>query len=76
MQKPKIWCGRAQNALSDLGFAEFFFDGSRNWRVFPSRLGGTAKEGIYFFTGARSPDLLDILTSEATSRRNRGQSRA
>lgn len=52
--------------LSDLGYADFFVDGTNRWKVLPPTLGGIANrpEAAVLF-GARTPDLVSSLKSAA-----------
>lgn len=56
---------RTRVVLSDLGFAEFFVDGGRNWRVLPPTIGGICRKDAFLIIGARSPGLLKTLKSAA-----------
>lgn len=48
--------------LSDLGFADFFIDGTQRWRILPPVLGGLAAERfVAAVIGGRSPVLLESL---------------
>ena len=56
-------------SLSDLGFADFFIDGTQRWRVLPAVLGGLAAErNIALLIGGRSPALLESLKAGAEKR--------
>lgn len=47
--------------LSDLGFADFFVDGTQHWRMLPPVLGGLAAQEVAVLSGSRTPHLLDAL---------------
>lgn len=56
-------------SLSDLGFADFFIDGTQRWKVRPPALGGLAAERyIATLIGGRSPALLKSLKTGAEKR--------
>jgi hypothetical protein len=60
---------QARNRLSDLGCADFFVNGSQNWRVCDPRLVGlTGVPDSAMLTGARSPELIEGLGKAAERR--------
>lgn len=57
---------RGRLYLSDMGHAEFFFSGSRRWRVLPPVLAGlAAKPDAAILCGGRTPQLSGTLTTSA-----------
>ena len=53
-------------SLSDLGFADFFIDGTQSWKVLPPALGGLAAEPcVAALIGGRNPALLESLKTSA-----------
>jgi len=57
---------RTRVTMSDLGCADFFIDGSGNWRVLPPKLGGLCRDGAFMLVGARSAEVISAVQS-ATS---------
>jgi len=54
--------------LSDLGFADFFIEGSQRWRVLPPVIGGlAAQDSGAVFCGGRTPSVVDSLVKAARS---------
>lgn len=52
--------------LSDLGFADFFIEGTQRWRVLPTVIGGLAAQDYgAVFCGGRTPRVLDSLEKAA-----------
>ncbi len=52
--------------LSDLGFTEFFVDGTQRWRMLPPVLGGlAAQEDAAALYGSRTPALVEALRNAA-----------
>lgn len=58
----------ARVVLSDLGFADFFIDGTSNWRVLPPRLGALCRNDAFVLLGARSNGTVKAVQSAAVSR--------
>lgn len=58
----------ARIALSDLGFADFFVGGTRNWQMLPSRIGSLGRIDSHVLVGGRSPDLIEKVRLSATNR--------
>lgn len=52
--------------LSDLGFTDFFVDGTQRWRMLPPVLGGlAARDDAAAFYGSRTPALVEALRNAA-----------
>ena len=52
--------------FSDLGFTDFFVDGTQRWRMLPAVLGGlAAQEDAAALYGSRTPDLVEALRNAA-----------
>lgn len=51
--------------LSDLGFVNFFTEGSRRWRVLPPTLAGVEPAGAAILIGGRTPRLQDHFLAAA-----------
>jgi len=51
--------------LSDLGYVDFFTDGSRRWQVLPPTLVGLVPAGTAILTGGRTPRLQEVLFASA-----------
>lgn len=58
----------ARIALSDLGFADFFIEGTSRWRVLPSRIGSLCVKDSHVFVGGRSSELIRSVQSAAAGR--------
>lgn len=55
-------CRSLRIGLSDLGYADFFIDGSQQWRMLPPVLGGlTGRENVAALYGSRTPVLIEEL---------------
>lgn len=62
-------CRHLRVALSDMGYAGFFVDGSQRWKIFPPVLGGLAlRKDACVLSGGRNPSLIAKLESAATAR--------
>src|SRR6266540_2081051 len=57
-----------RTCFSDLGFADFFVDGSQRWRVRPPLLAGLCEESQAVLCGARSPSLVEAVQAAAQKR--------
>ena len=63
---PRGLCRSLKVGLSDLGFADFFIGGTRQWRILPPILGGlAAREDTAALYGSRTPDLVAKLKKAA-----------
>ncbi len=59
-------CRRLRIALSDLAFADFFIEGSQQWRMLPPVLGGlSGQHGAALLCGSRTPSVVESLKSAA-----------
>lgn len=58
----------ARTVLSNLGFADFFVEGTRSWRMLPSRIGGLSGRSSFILVGGRNPDLIERVRSVASRR--------
>lgn len=54
--------------FSDLGFADFFIEGTQRWRVLAPAIGGlAAQDSEAVFCGGRTPGVVDSLEQAATT---------
>lgn len=65
---PLDLCRSLRVGLSDLGFADFFIDGTQQWRMLPPVLGGLAvHQNAAALYGSRTPRLVEELRNAAGS---------
>jgi hypothetical protein len=65
---PLDLCRSLRVELSDLGFADFFIDGTQQWRMLPPVLGGLAvHQNAAALYGSRTPLLVEELRNAAES---------
>jgi len=68
-RKDDLLCRMLRIRLSDLGFADFFIEGTQQWRMLPPVLGGLAVQGCAAaFSGGRTPLLAESLREAAEAR--------
>jgi len=65
---PLELCRSLRIGLSDLGYADFFIDGTQQWRMLPPMLGGLAgRENAAALYGGRTPALVEGLRHAAVA---------
>lgn len=63
---PLALCRRLRVGFSDLGFADFFVDGTQRWQILPPVLGGlAANSDAAVLYGGRTPALVEALRNAA-----------